>query len=339
MAAKSYQAGYGPNPNQTQLIAAKDILETSPAIAVIDIAFYKKSMNRQSGASIVYRRWLTGAVDTTPAPEGAVKESRTLLFEDFAGTMLRYTERYQVTRVDYDLSPFDAVKGATDRLKQLIVSTRERIRWLAATGGTNVIYNSSAVGARNQVNGPITPGRVQTVNRSLANLKAEPFQMEIGGTDKEGTSPVEAAFYAFTHTDMEPDLRAFPGFIMRAAYPSGSAVNKQEFGSFQRFRFITSPEAPKFSGLGASTTTMLATGGNTDVYPVVFCGKNALCSVSLAGNGAGGFGNLDVKILDKADKADPNNSWVDITADWYDLAMITSNDWLVRGEFGATANL
>lgn len=339
MAARSYQVGWGPNPTQVQYQAAKDILDTAPSITVIDIGFYNKKMNRKSGASIVYRRWLASAVDTTPAPEGSVKESRTLQHEDYAGTMLRYTERYQVTRVDYDLSPFDAVKGATERLKQLIVATRERVRWLAAVGGTNVYYNSTAVSARNQVNGPITPGRVQTVLRGLTNFKAEYFQKEIQGSDKEGTSPIEAAYYAFGHSDIEGDLRGFPGFSLVVNYGSGRGVHMQEFGAYQKARFFTSPDALKYAGGGAASTTMLATGGNADVYPVIFCGKNALCSVALEGSGQGGFGNLKVDILDKADKSDPNNSWIDICADWYDLAMITSNDWLARLEVAATANL
>lgn len=338
MAAKSYTPGYGPNPNQTQIIASKDILTTAPAISVLDLACDKKTMMRQLGASINYRRWITPAVDATPAPEGAVKEARTLTWEDYTGTMLRYTERFQVTRVDYDLSPYNAVKGATDRLKQLIVSTRERVRWLAAIAGTNVVYNSTAVTARNQVNGPITPGRLQTVNRTLANLKAMPFKPEVGGQNKEGTAPIEEAWYLFTHTDAEADLRGFPGFLMRAAYPGGGGGSR-EFGAWQRFRVHTSPEAYKLSGAGAATTTMLATSGNTDVYFGIACGKEALCSVKLEGGGKEGFGNLEVNILDKADKTDPNNSWVDITADWYDLAMITAQDWIVRMEFGATANL
>lgn len=339
MAAKSYNVGYGPNPTQVQYIASKDILTTAPAISVLDIACDKKTMQRQMGASIVYRRWFTGAVDATPAPEGAVKEARTLTWEDYNVTMLRYTERYQVTRVDYDLSPFNAVKGATERLKQLIISTRERVRWNAAVAGTNVLYNSSSVTARNQVNGPLTPGRFQTIGRSLENLKAMPFQPPIQGQDKEGTSPVEEAFYVFTHTDNQPDLRAFPGFIMAVQYPNGSKVHKREFGAWQQFRFLTTPEAIKYSAGGASSTTMLNTGGVADVYPTIVCGKEALCSVKLEGDGKEGFGNMGVDILDKPDKADPNNSWVDIVASWYDAALITANDWIWRLETAATANL
>jgi N4-gp56 family major capsid protein len=339
MAAKSYNVGYGPNPTQVQYIASKDILTTAPAISVLDIACEKKTMQRQMGASIVYRRWFTGAVDATPAPEGAVKESRTLTWEDYNVTMLRYTERYQVTRVDYDLSPFNAVKGATERLKQLIISTRERVRWNAAVAGTNVLYNSAAVTARNQVNGPLTPGRFQTIGRSLENLKAMPFQPAIQGANKEGTSPVEEAFYVFTHTDNQPDLRGFPGFTMAVQYPNGSKAHKREFGAWQQFRYFTTPEAIKYSAGGAASTTMLNTGGVTDVYPTIVCGKEALCSVKLEGDGKEGFGNMGVDILDKPDKADPNNSWVDIVASWYDAALITANDWIWRLESGATANL
>lgn len=339
MAAKSYAAGYGPNPTQVQYIASKDILTTAPAYETLNIACEMKTMQRQMGASIVYRRWITPAVDATPAPEGAQKEARSLTFEDFPGTMQRYTERIQVTRVDYDLSPFDAVMGAKARLTQLILSTRERVRFNAASAGTNVLYNSSAITTRATVNGPATPGRFQTIGRSLETAKAMTFTDGIGGQNKEGTSPVESAFFVFTHTDVQPDIRAFPDNIMAIAYPNGTRKHFREFSSWQNFRFFTTPEALTFPGGGAATTTMLATTGSANVYIWIVCGKEALCSVKLAGDGKDGFGNFGVKVLDQPDRYDPNNNWVDIVASWYDLCMITSNDWLWRLETAASANL
>jgi len=322
-----------------QCLAMKELLTTVPAYEVTNIAFDKRTLNRQMGAAIVLRRWLTPSVDATPAPEGTQKEARNLVPNDYTGTMLRYTERIQVSRYDYDLHPWDAVKGGTQRMRELVVSTRERVRANSMVGGPNRIYNSAAVTARNQVNGAISPGRLQTVVRSLERAKAMLMTDVIGGQNKEGTAPVEGAYYAFTHSDLQPDLRALPGFQVVAQYPSGMTKNFREFGAFQNIRFFTTPEFPYYPGAGAATATMLATGGNTDVYPIVVCGQEAFTSVKLNGDGREGFGNLDVKVLDQPDKYDPNNNWVDIVSSWYDLAMPTAYEWSWIIEVGATANL
>lgn len=340
MAQRQYQ-NWGPNPSQIQYLAMDQLLTTVPGWEVLKVACNEITMPRQSGAAIVLRRWLASAVDATPAPEGTQKAPRTLLQEDFNGTMLRYTERYQVSRYAYDLEPWDAVKGAADILaKNMIPSTRERVRFNAALSGTNVLYNSSAISSRATVNGPITPGRIQTIVRSLSSAKGMQHADSIEGANKQGTAPVESGYYWFTHTDPEPEIRGFPGFKLAIEYPNGGAGKKfREFGAFQNTRVFTTPEAVVYRGGGAASTTMVATGGLADVYTHILCGKEALTTVKLAGAGKNGFGNLNVEILDKPDKFDANNNWVDIVASWYDLCMVTSNDWLWRCETATTANL
>lgn len=337
MAMKTY-AQWPAGSSAVQYLAIKDVLTTAPAQKVLDLACEEKTMKRQMGASIVLRRWLTPAIDTTPTPEGANKDPRSLVPEDYTGTMLRYAERIQVSRVDYDLSPWDAVMGGKDRIKQLVISDRERIRWNAGIAGPNVIYNSPAVGARANVNGPISAGRIQAGVRSLMALKGMTFSEIIGGANKIGTSPIEASYYYFGHTDQLPDFRALPGWVPKASYPAGVNVSPYEVGSFQNVRVFLTAEALKLPGAGAATSTMLNTLGNTDVYTNLLLGKEAMASVKLDGDGAEGFGNFNLEVLDKADKYDPSNAWVDIVATWYDLAMITANDWTYRIEVGATLN-
>src|ERR1041385_1994929 len=221
MAAKSY-AQWPAGSTAIQYLAEKEVLETAPAFETLNLATDRRTMKRQMGAAIDLRRWLTPAVDATPAPEGTQKSARTLIPEDFIGTMLRYTERIQVTRVDYDLSPWDAVQGGKDRLKQLILSTRERIRFNAGISGTNVLYNSSAISTRATANG-------------------FGFTEAMEGTNKEGTSPIEPAYFAFCHSNLQPDIRALPGFQRAADYP-GKKKHFREFGCWQNIRFFTTPE-------------------------------------------------------------------------------------------------
>lgn len=337
MAIKTY-AQWPAGSSAVQYIASKDILTTAPAMKVLDLACEEKTLKRQMGASIVYRRWLTPAIDTTPTPEGGNKDPRTLVPEDYTGTMLRYAERIQVSRVDYDLSPFDAVMGSKDRIKQLVISDRERIRWNAVAAGVNVVYNSPAIVSRATVNGPISAGRIQLAVRSLMQLKGMTFAEQIGGANKIGTSPIEASFYLFGHTNQLPDFRALPGWVPKSSYPANVNVSPYEVGSFQNVRVFLTPEALTFPGGGAASTAMINTAGNTDVYINLLLGKEAAASVKLEGDGAEGFGNFNLEVLDKADKFDPSNAWVDIVATWYDLCMITANDWTWRLEVGATLN-
>jgi N4-gp56 family major capsid protein len=339
MAIKTY-AQWPAGSTAIQYLAEKDVLETAPAYETLNIATDKKTMRREMGAAIVMRRWLTPAVDATPAPEGTQKSARTLVPEDFTGTMQRYTERIQVSRVDYDLSPWNAVQGAKDREKQLILSTRERIRFNAGISGTNVLYNSSAISTRATVNGPLAAGRLQIIIRNLENAKGFVFTDAMGATNKEGQSGIEPAFFAFCHSNLQPDIRALPGFQRCADYP-GKEKHFREFGAWQNIRFFTTPEAVYFPGGGAASTSMLNTGGtagNADVYPIIICGQHALTSVALTGAESEGSGNLKITILDQPDKYDANNNWVDIVSQWYDLCMVTSNDWLWRYEVATTLN-
>ena len=102
--------------------------------------------------------------------------------------------------------------------------------------------------------------------------------------------------------------------------------------------FVDQPEIPVLTGKGGTNSALYNTGGAVDVYQSFLCGKGALLSVGLEGSGKEGFGNASVEILDKADKSDPTNSRVLVSAAWMDLCMLVSNDWGIRYETGATAN-
>lgn len=147
----------------------------------------------------------------------------------------------------------------------------------------------------------------------------------------------------FCHTDAEPDLRALPGFKTVSEYPSGKGM-KYEFGAVQNVRIFTTPDFVPFANAGASSTTLISTGtsgttaGAADVYPFILVAKHALTSVNLQGAGNKGFGNAKANILKDADKSDPTNERIYIAFDWYDLCLITAQEWIVRIECGVTRN-
>jgi N4-gp56 family major capsid protein len=224
-----------------------------------------------------------------------------------------------------------------DVLGDEVRSTRERIRYLAANSGTNRIYNSASITQRPDVNGPITWGRLTVAVAGIRAAKGREYTAETGGTNKVGTSPTEAGYLCFVHTNAERDIRLIPGFVPKAKmapgnYPEGT------FGAVDNIIFVTSPEFVPYAGSGASTSTMLATGGNADVYPFILCARGGLTSIKFSGSERGGFGNGKANILDKADKSDYTNSRIIVSASWYDLCILSSFDWVAVVECAVTAN-
>lgn len=326
-------------PANTPAIMSKKMLRQAEAILRIGAAFNHRKIDKNSGATLILSRWINSAISTTPEPEGQNPTTQALTQESYNGTMYRYSAAFATDRYTADLSPLDWIEGMTNTLMIRVESTRERIRYNAAISGTNVLYNSAAISTVQTVNGVITLGRLQTAVTSIEAAKGNTFTNEANGTTKIGTSPVEAGYYCFHHTNANPDIRNLPGFVPRAAmapsnYPKGT------FGSVDNIIFVGSPEFVPALGAATSVTNsaLRSTGGFPDVYNFIVCATDALVDVSLGGSGKEGYGNVETNILDKADKSDVTNSRVVVSAAWYDLAMLVSFDWLVNIKCAVTAN-
>lgn len=323
-------------PANIPAILQKMVLDRAHTFERISVGFDNRTIDKNSGSAVILTRWVNAAISTVPEPEGQNPATQALGQEQFTGNVQRYSVAFATSTLNADLNPLNWLEGQRDVMMDQIKGTRERIRWNAALSGTNVIYNSPAITSRVTVNGVITLGRLQKAVQSIEAAKGMTFTTDSKGSTKVGSSPTEAGFYCFAHTNAHPDIRNLPGFTKRAEmtgeYPPGT------FGCVDNIVFVTSPEFVPFLGAGAATTTLLATGGNTDVYAFVVVGKGALTSIKLGGGGKDGYGNLEVYVLGDADKSDYTNSRKIIAAAWYDLSMLTSNDWAVRIECGVTAN-
>lgn len=324
-------------PSNTPAIMLKETLELAKAFQRIGAGYSSRKINKNMGASVILTRWVNAAISTVPEPEGQNPPTQALLTEQYTATLLRYSAAFATSTYNATVNPLDWAKGQAVVLKNQVISTRERIRWNAAISGTNVIYNSPAITARNQVNGVITLGRLQKAVQTIEATKGMPFTRDSNGSTRVGTAPTEAGYYCFTSTNAHPDIRNLPGFTKRAEM-TGSDYPDGTFGCVDNVVFVTSPEFVPIAGAGAATTTLLATGGNTDVYPFVVCAKDALTDIDFSGSGRQGWGNAEVYVLDSADKYDITNARLIISAAWLDAAVVTSFDWLVRIECGVTAN-
>lgn len=339
MAMNTYPQQNVPNGSANpQYYINKDLLESADTFQVIDEFAEQDTLPPNSNAFLASRRYLTPAPDATPAPEGTNKAGRQQIYEDFTVQMFRYTEMFQLSRQELALTPFPALKGARNEMAKLVILDRERVRWNALQTLANKAYNSTAVSAINQVNGPITSGRIQSLVRAILKAKGSYVSAGMGGVNKEGTNPTEASLVFLGHTDLQPDVRALPGFQPAISLPSGKPKHKTHFGNWLNVEFYLSQEQPILTGAGAASTSLINTAGVTDVYPNIIMAKNTIRTVKLGGSGPEGGGNLDTQLLDKPDKYDPSNAWADLVCTWWDAAYIITNDWGWVYYTGATLN-
>jgi N4-gp56 family major capsid protein len=337
MAIKTYNSG-SVSGVSVPALALKKVLYRAPAFERFSYACSERQLSEGTSATIILTRWLNPAVNSSPEPDGTTPVFRQPQYENFSGTMNRYSEVFAISMQDYKMSPWNAVEGSIGLLTDLIKSTRERIRINAAYSGTNIIYNAGSISTTATVNGPITAGRLQVGIAGIQNSKGVAFTKDQGAVDKFNTTPMEAGYYFFHHTYMNPDIRAIPGFVPLPEMASREGLPPGTWGAFQNVFFVSQPEIPILLGAGGTNSAMRSTASKVDVYQSFLCAKDAITSIALEGAEEEGYGNAEIEILDTPDKSDPTNARVLVSAAWFDLALLTSNDWGVQFQTGATAN-
>jgi N4-gp56 family major capsid protein len=335
MAINSY-TGQPSSGNLTNLHAIVKLLKSADAVEVLDKFAFTIPAPANSTETVGMLRAVTPDPNVNEVAEGVNPPPRALTYESVTKTFEEFAEVFAVTSRQAELGEYDVLMHSKDRLLDLIKRTREKNAWFEYRAGTAVIYNSTAITARNQVNGTITIGRLRIAARDLHNNRAAVIREMTKGSVNTATVPVEPAFVVLCHTDCRNDIRALPGFVP-AAQVGGLKDNiPQLFGYVDEFAFITSPEFEPFYGAGAAVgaTGMKSVGGvSVDVYPMLIIGKEAIGKVNL--KGAEGS-NVKLTVLDKADKSDPTNQRRYVSARWWDAPVILNQNWLRRIEVGVT---
>jgi len=339
MAINSY--GVAANGNPTNVHAIAKLLKSADVVEVLDkcgILLETVPMNKNETVS-----WLRAV---TPDPrveevaEGVNPAARVLVYEQVTKTFEEYAEVFAVTSRQAELGEYDVLAHSKDRAVDLMRRTREKNGWFEYRAGTAVTYNSSAHTDRNQVNGPLTNGRLKVVVRSLNDNRAEYIREMTKGSVNQATVPVEPAYVALGHTDLKADIRNIPGFIAAPKVGGIKDYLPQLFGYVDDIAFVLSPEFSPFAGEGAAvgSTGMKSVGGvNIDVYPILIYGKEAMGKCSLRGADKG-LGAVTMEVLDKADKSDPTNQRRLVSLRWWDAPVILNQNWLYRIEVGVTEN-
>lgn len=267
----------------------------------------KKTIPKNTSEQVTYRRWLpkgatvsspnTWSVNPaehrltegeTPVGEGIYAQDITAVLQEY-GVLYRYSNR--VADLYEDDVPKEMRRLTGERMGLLL----EMVRWGQLRAGTNVFYPLITVTSRSAVGGAvghtINPNMLRRIARSLSNNLASKISGVLEASTKIGTQPIEAAFVVVCSSDLEADIRQqLTGFVHVSEYGSRKPMHENELGSWEQFRFVTSPHLNPYLQQGANSpaNTYLTNGGAgttaSDVYPFIVMAEECYGDVMLRGS-------------------------------------------------------
>ena len=326
---------YGDISQRTAAWAATEMLEHARPIIVLADYGQSKPLPKNTAEQVKFRRPKPYVVSTTQLTEGVTPTSHKTVYEDVPATMGQYGDVAEITDRVHDMSEDPVLKDMSMLSGEQAAETIEMVTWGVIKGGTNVVYANSADTARTDVDGPITLNAQRTCTKFLKSQRARKITSKMSSSVQYGTEAVDAAFLAFGHTDLEPDIRDLPGFTPTEKYGSMKAL-PYECGKVEDTRYILTPLLEPFLGGGAviGATGMTAVDAtNVDVYPVVLIGKESYGLVPLRGAGAIVPTVLNPGTASKSDVLGQRGyvGW----KTWF-VCVVLNQAWMVRLEVGST---
>lgn len=339
------------NPAQRIGKIKGEILAHAIPHEVLATGMGNKSMPKNGGEQIVYRRWLPyGAANTNDntrnrpsvdalahlTQEGVTPAADTLVPQDVTVSMNQYACLYAVSDKMMDLSEDGAeIPGEIkQQVGERMGLVREMVRYGALKGCTNVQYAGGTT--RATVDEKLSLPQLRKMTRTLKANHAGMITSVLAPSPNFATAPVEASYLVFAHTDLENDIRDLPGFKSTAEYGQRKPVHELEIGSCEGFRFILSAELAPTTDVGATAagTGLQTAGTKVDVYPVIVMAKDAAFEVALRGKNS-----LDPTWLPPGtkDKNDPLGQRGYAGAKFYSAAFVANNGWMGVIECGVTA--
>lgn len=274
--------------------------------------------------------------------EGVTPGGSKLANKDYEVTLEQYGDWMGFTDVMVDMhEDFPGVlREMSDILGEQAAQTLEMLRFNVLKAGTNVFYAASNNGTtRADVDEPVDLSLQRRITRSMKRQNARTITNVISSSPAYETWPIEAAYIAIVHPDMENDIRNMtdangnPAFLSTKHY-AGTDPMEGEIGAVEDVRYIRSTVFEAWADAGATTSTMLSSSGtNADVYPLIYLARDAFGTVPLKG-----ANSVSIMVVNpKATETDPLAQRG--TAGWktWHGTVILQDAFLIRAEVAATA--
>ena len=323
---------YGDISPRVGLYAVANFLAHAEPVLVLERFAKVEQLPKNKGQIVKWRRFVPFAINTTALVEGVTPAPNQLQYEDVTTMVNKYGGWVSFSDVIADTHEDPNLQKISMGLGEQAASTKEALIWEELVGGTAVLYSGAAT-TRATVTDVVQAADLVAAQRFLKANRAKHVTRVLKASQLIATEPVAPAFVAFGHSNLEPDLRDLPEFVVREKYSNMQLLSEYEIGKFQDIRFILSPQLTPFWGAGGSPTGVLSRDGvAADVYPIVIVGQDAFGVVPLRG-----MDSATVTIQNpKATYEDPLAqrgfaSW----KMWY-VAVRLNEEWMMRVEVAAS---
>jgi N4-gp56 family major capsid protein len=328
---------YGSISQRTAAWAATEMLEHVMPIEVLARFADTKDIPKNTADNALFRRPIPFAPATAPLSEGVTPPGHAMQYENVPVQLQQYGDWVEITDKVQDMAEDPVLKDASQLSGEQAAETMEIILWGVLRAGTNVQFMNGT--QRNQVNTALTgaAGKTMLANcvRFLKQQRAKFVTEMLDATVKIATVPVAAAFIAFGHTDLEPDLQNLPNYTSVENYGMATKALPYEVGKAGSIRFILSPLLSPFADAGGAKGAMKSTSGvSADVYPLVIVAKKSYANVGLRGARA-----ITPMVLNPGVPrgGDPLGQRGSVAWKSYYAAMRLNEAWILRLEVAATA--
>jgi N4-gp56 family major capsid protein len=339
---------YGDITPRTAAYVVKDLLTRAMPYMVIEKFGQSYPIPTNNTKTAKWRRYfLTGATGSagsgnpanayyvplalTPLVEGVTPAGNRLSNQDYTCTLNQYGDYVTITDVIMDTHEDPILREATAIMSEQAAMTIETIRFNILKAGTNVFYANG--GARNAVNTTITLALQRQITTSILRQNGKLITSVVKSTPDYRTEPVEGAFIALCHPDLETDIRTMTGYINPKQYGTTTPY-ENEIGAVERVRYLTSTIfAPWADAGGAKGLMRSTTGVNADVYPIFFLARDAYGIVPLKGKDS----ITPMVVNPKPAAGDPLAQRGTVGWKAWQSAVILQDAFFVRAEVAATA--
>jgi len=319
---------YGDITGQQAARYEKQALKHIEPIIVLGKGSKLVTQPKNSTKAVKWRRVVPYAAATTALTEGTAPSGTDFRYEEVTGTLLQYGGFTPLTDHLVDFHEAPVLTDINKQNAEQAARTKEALMWAVLGAATNIVYAAAAANKAATVDYLGYP-EIGLAVRTLSSNKAKMFTEIVKGGTAISTSPVEAAYIGFTHTDVKDDIRAMTGFIPVAKYGSMKTISPHEFGSVNEVRFICSPDLDSEIDAGgtAGVAGLISEGGsNADIYTTIICGMDAYGQIQLAGKGA--FTPV-VRMVGTPSASDPLGQTGSMGWKCYSDELILNQSWIV----------
>lgn len=323
---------YGDISPRTAAFAAKEFLVRGQPLLVLEKFMQAKILPSNSTNSMVFRRYRSLPLATTPLTQGVTPTSKKLEKEDVSVTLSQYGDLIEITDMIEDTHEDEVLRESIKILGEQAAQTIETTRFNVLKAGTNVFYANGT--ARTAVNTPLSLGLQKKIVRALKRQNAAKITSIVKSTPNFNEENVLPSYVAVGHTDLENDIRAMAGFIDVKDYGKTTIVYEGEIGAVNDVRYILSNIFTSYPDSGGAKGTMISTSGTlADVYTVIFMGRDAWAGIALKGKNA-----ITPMVVNanKPSSADPLGQRGYVAWKTYNATVILNDAWLGIGEVAAT---